>query len=205
MGFQLYYWARAVLAFGLNDEENAHCHVQEALQLAHQESSVAIEIALLPSAAYALASAQPARAVQLLAWANHSNDSATLWIKQWARVARLRAELQNQLGAAAFEREWKRGAALEWGAVLAILLEEFQDAPATINSFLQSPLDQLTARELDVLYLLATGLTNPQIADQLVIGIGTVKTHTLNIYRKLDVANRSQAIIRAQELGLLPV
>jgi ATP/maltotriose-dependent transcriptional regulator MalT len=41
------------------------------------------------------------------------------------------------------------------------------------------------------------------IAAQLVIGAGAVKTHTLNIYRKLEVANRTQAIVRAQELGLL--
>jgi ATP/maltotriose-dependent transcriptional regulator MalT len=52
--------------------------------------------------------------------------------------------------------------------------------------------------------LMAAGMTNPQIAAQLVIGVGTVKTHTLNIYRKLEVANRTQAIVRAQELGLLP-
>ena len=46
-------------------------------------------------------------------------------------------------------------------------------------------------------------MTNPQIAAQLVIGAGTVKTHTLHIYRKLEVANRTQAIVRAQEVGLL--
>jgi len=51
--------------------------------------------------------------------------------------------------------------------------------------------------------LMAAGMTNPQIAAQLVIAAGTVKTHTLTIYRKLEVANRTQAILRAQELGLL--
>jgi ATP/maltotriose-dependent transcriptional regulator MalT len=61
----------------------------------------------------------------------------------------------------------------------------------------------LTAREHEILRLMAAGMTNPQIAAQLVIGAGTVKTHTLNIYRKLEVANRTQAIVRAQELGLL--
>jgi LuxR family maltose regulon positive regulatory protein len=50
---------------------------------------------------------------------------------------------------------------------------------------------------------MAAGMTNPQIAAQLVIGTGTVKTHTLNIYRKLEVANRTQAIVRARGLGLL--
>jgi|KBSSwiStaDraftv2_1062776.scaffolds.fasta_scaffold2455966_1 DNA-binding NarL/FixJ family response regulator len=60
----------------------------------------------------------------------------------------------------------------------------------------------LTAREREILGLMATGMTNPQIAAQLVIGAGTVKTHTLNIYRKLEVGNRTQAIVRAQALGI---
>ncbi len=62
----------------------------------------------------------------------------------------------------------------------------------------------LSTREREILGLIAAGKTNPQIAAQLIIGAGTVKTHTLNIYRKLEVANRTQAIVRAQELGLLP-
>jgi ATP/maltotriose-dependent transcriptional regulator MalT len=62
----------------------------------------------------------------------------------------------------------------------------------------------ITAREGEILGLMAAGMTNPQIAAQLVIGAGTVKTHTLNIYRKLDVANRTQAVVRAQELALVP-
>src|SRR5262245_12292727 len=61
----------------------------------------------------------------------------------------------------------------------------------------------LTAREREILGLMAAGMTNPQIAAQLVIGAGTVKTHTLNIYRKLEVANRTQAVVYAQQLGLL--
>jgi DNA-binding CsgD family transcriptional regulator len=61
----------------------------------------------------------------------------------------------------------------------------------------------LTAREQEILGLMAAGMTNPQIAVQLIIGAGTVKTHTLHIYRKLDVANRTQAIVRAQALGIL--
>ena len=61
----------------------------------------------------------------------------------------------------------------------------------------------LTVRERDILRLMAAGMTNPQIAAQLVIGAGTVKTHTLNIYRKLEVVNRTQAIVRAQALGFL--
>jgi LuxR family maltose regulon positive regulatory protein len=67
----------------------------------------------------------------------------------------------------------------------------------------QPLVEPLTAREIDVLRLLALGLPNREIADRLVISLGTVKRHTGNIYGKLGVDNRTQAILRAQELGLL--
>ena len=63
--------------------------------------------------------------------------------------------------------------------------------------------DDLTPRELEVLRLLAAGLSNPAIAARLTISVGTVKAHTANIYGKLGVANRVQALARAQELRLL--
>lgn len=67
----------------------------------------------------------------------------------------------------------------------------------------ESLVDPLTPREVEVLALLARHLTNRQIAEELVISPGTVKTHTLRIYRKLDVRGRQQAVARAQELDLL--
>lgn len=64
-------------------------------------------------------------------------------------------------------------------------------------------LDPLSARELEVLNLLSKGFTNREIASQLFISASTVKTHTLNIYEKLEVANRTQAIIKAREYRLI--
>jgi LuxR family maltose regulon positive regulatory protein len=61
----------------------------------------------------------------------------------------------------------------------------------------------LTPRELEFLALLARHLSNPEIAERLVISPGTVKTHTLRIYRKLDVRGRQQAVAKARELGIL--
>jgi len=63
--------------------------------------------------------------------------------------------------------------------------------------------DPLTPRELDVLQLLAEGLSNQGICDQLFLALSTVKGYNQNIFAKLEVKRRSEAIIRARQLGLL--
>lgn len=63
--------------------------------------------------------------------------------------------------------------------------------------------DALTRRELEVLVLLKDGLTNRQIAETLVISPGTVKNHVEHIIAKLGVSDRTQAVVRALEIGLL--
>jgi len=65
-------------------------------------------------------------------------------------------------------------------------------------------IEPLTPRELEVLALLDRHLTNQEISEELVVSPSTVKTHTLNIYRKLEVHGRKQAVARAKELGMLP-
>jgi LuxR family maltose regulon positive regulatory protein len=65
-------------------------------------------------------------------------------------------------------------------------------------------IEPLSGRELEVLRLMALGRTNQEIARQLVVARGTVKAHTASIYRKLDVANRTEAVARARQLGILP-
>jgi LuxR family maltose regulon positive regulatory protein len=61
----------------------------------------------------------------------------------------------------------------------------------------------LSDRELEVLRLLATPLSGPEIARQLFVSINTLRTHTKRIFTKLDVNNRTAAVRRARELGLL--
>jgi LuxR family maltose regulon positive regulatory protein len=63
--------------------------------------------------------------------------------------------------------------------------------------------EPLTSREMQVLELLAQRLTNKEIAEKLIVSPDTVKTHTLNIYAKLDVHGRRQAVDKASEIGLL--
>src|SRR5690348_4636184 len=62
----------------------------------------------------------------------------------------------------------------------------------------------LTQREQDVLKLIANGLSDSEIAESLVLTVGTVKWYNRQIYNKLDVPNRTQALLQAQRLGLLP-
>jgi LuxR family maltose regulon positive regulatory protein len=64
--------------------------------------------------------------------------------------------------------------------------------------------EPLSARELEILQLIAQGLSNRQVAQQLFISPGTVKKHTANIYGKLGVHSRTQAVARARTLGILP-
>ena len=61
----------------------------------------------------------------------------------------------------------------------------------------------LSKRELELLHLIAAGSSNKEIARDLVISLGTVKRHTVNIFTKLDVKNRTEAVAKARQLGLL--
>lgn len=89
--------------------------------------------------------------------------------------------------------------------VLPDYIEQLLDAfDADIASNEQPSLPEpLTSREVDVLELMAAGLTNREIAEVLVISPETVKKHTGNIYGKLGVTNRTEAAARARELDLL--
>jgi DNA-binding NarL/FixJ family response regulator len=71
----------------------------------------------------------------------------------------------------------------------------------------QSPLNTvpLTIRELEVLKLVAKGLTNKKIADELGIGIRTIKSHLMDIFTKLNAFSRTEAVITALRVGLLSI
>ncbi len=62
----------------------------------------------------------------------------------------------------------------------------------------------ISARELEVLEKMTTGLSNQEIADQLFVSLNTIKTHTASLYLKLDAKRRTQAIQKAKELQLIP-
>ena len=67
----------------------------------------------------------------------------------------------------------------------------------------EGSLEPLSEREREVLQLVAAGKTNRQVATELFVSVGTVKTHVNNIYRKLGAHSRTQAVAKARELALL--
>ena len=94
-----------------------------------------------------------------------------------------------------------RGEALLAPAITQRLIERFVGRPSPDQS--APALADLSARELEVLRLLARGLSNAEIAAELVIGEATVKTHVARILRKLDLRDRIQAVVFAYETGIV--
>jgi ATP/maltotriose-dependent transcriptional regulator MalT len=66
-----------------------------------------------------------------------------------------------------------------------------------------APVGQLSPREMEILRLVVDGLSNRQIADRLIISLGTVKAHVHNIFEKLHAQTRTQAVGRAKEYKLV--
>ncbi len=87
--------------------------------------------------------------------------------------------------------------------LLRVVADRFTAAPKPTSTGVPAVLASLSERELDVLRLLATGKTNADIAAALHIGSATVKTHLANLMAKIDVHDRSQAVVVAYESGLI--
>ena len=95
-----------------------------------------------------------------------------------------------------------RGDALLDPAVTPSVIRQFAALPSPRQD-LKSQADELTAREQEVLTLMARGLSNAEIAGELVVSEGTVKTHVGHVLRKLGLRDRIQAVIFGYESGLL--
>lgn len=99
-------------------------------------------------------------------------------------------------------REVAAGRALLSPQITAALIQEFVRRPAMSKSSATQSVG-LTQREGNVLELLVQGLSNEEIAQRLVLGESTIKSHVQNLYRKIGVRDRSQVIIYAYENGLV--
>ncbi len=94
-----------------------------------------------------------------------------------------------------------RGESFLEPSVAAKVVAEFARLSSSTPSKKTDSLDELSEREMEIVRLLARGLSNREIAEQLVITEGTVKTHVSNILSKMGVRDRTQAVLKAKENG----
>jgi LuxR family maltose regulon positive regulatory protein len=93
-----------------------------------------------------------------------------------------------------------RGAELAYASEL---LSAMRRTSAATEALAQPLIEPLTGRELEVLRLIEAGCSNQEIASRLVISIATLKRHITNLYAKLGVSSRTQALSAARELKLI--
>jgi ATP/maltotriose-dependent transcriptional regulator MalT len=122
-------------------------------------------------------------------------DEASEMLEELARKGHL--EMQMEEGIMAYSLGERRRQALPGGDLTSSIAQSGANGTSTRLE------DPLSERELEVLTLLATGKTNSEVAGDLFVSVGTVKSHTGNIYRKLGAKNRAEALARARELGLI--
>jgi LuxR family maltose regulon positive regulatory protein len=90
------------------------------------------------------------------------------------------------------------------GKLLAVFeAEEQKSADTSPRPPAQPLLEPLSPRELEVLHLMAQGLSNQEMSERLFLALDTVKGHNRKIFGKLQVQRRTEAVARARELGLL--
>jgi predicted ATPase/DNA-binding CsgD family transcriptional regulator len=140
-------------------------------------------------------------AVELLSLAFQQPVWAGGWLQRWPLLTRLRATLRSELGEERYQTAWDRGANQNLETVVHLALPHVENTPRSSGS--QPLVEPLSERELEVLRLIADGLSNRDIAERLVLSVGTVKVHTRNIYSKLNVSSRTQALAQASRYRLL--
>ncbi len=214
-------WAAALEGLGiaataLREFDAAHRYFYEALKLAVQIQLVSLIFSLfLQIGNLFLRKKQEARGLALLAMTrDHPASTPAIRNQAAQQLAHHQATLPAKLYAAA--AQWRATDTVE--TVAEALLVELAQYPIDLASHpyfrqpaspQQTPLaeqnlvEPLTERELEILRLLAQGLTNEEIANELVVAIGTIKAHNHGIFGKLGVNNRTSAVGRARQLHLL--
>lgn len=197
-------------ACALGNYAVAQGHLRQALQIAMDVQFVPLMLSVLISFGKLLLSiGQQEPGIELLAFVReHPASERETRNRAQECLDRHKAKLEPEFIEKARNRDLEMVAS-------AVLQGELM-APDTGTWFTPPESDQqahpaeqplvepLTPRELEVLRLIADGLSNQEIADNLIISVGTVKFYTSQIYGKLNVGSRTQAVARARQLGMLP-
>ncbi len=196
----------AVAACGLGNYPTAQFYFLDVLKASIFFEDQRGMTIILPVAAILLAHEDhKERAVELLGLASYHHASPKAWVEQWPLLMRLRTQLEAELGSEIYAQAWERGKVSDLLEVAGSLLQHFQpdedqQSFQVSNSGLVEP---LTERELEILHKIADGLSNAEIAEQLVIEVSTVKKHINRLYDKMGAKTRTHALVRAKALHLL--
>jgi ATP/maltotriose-dependent transcriptional regulator MalT len=211
-------WPMAILAeaaVALGNRRQARHYLVAVLQGVTDDPE-ATACTLIGVARLLAAEGQKERAAELLAVTVSSP-----WGRRYSNhhcVKTLLAELETGLPSEVFAAASRRGETGDLRAMASALLDELSEHelstdvvfPSSVGfgaseqSQVAQPLvDPLSERELEVLRLVADGLSNREIAQELVVTLGTVKKHINTIFGKLQARSRTQAIARGRELDLL--
>ena len=169
-------------------------------------------------AAIAIALGDPARALRLCESELSRGDGESSVAGSgavWAALARARAELGQieladaaarhsvELASLAGDAPALRSAQTTLARIAPLLAAGAASSQSSLNRTVAAPVENLTIREIEVLRLVALGRSNSQIAAELFVTVGTIKSHLHTIAGKLGASNRVEAVARGRELGLL--
>ncbi len=189
------------------DYERSRVLCQESLELTVAiRNRRGVAACLVGLAGLAIAQGYCVHAVRLLAAVDTLlNDiAAHLLLTDQVEYERHLKSVRAQLDSPTFDRAWAEGQSMTMEQAVSYALGSDEPEVAQPQQpASQSPADPLTERELEILRLLASGLATRQVAQQLFLSVGTVKWYLNQIYSKLAVHSRIQAITRARELKLL--
>jgi DNA-binding CsgD family transcriptional regulator len=197
---------RAYAALAQDDQVLASRLFAESITVAEEMGTERIVLgAVAGLAGVALALGQPERAARMLGAVEIERETSGAGrIAHGLFAERVSEVLRSKLAEPVFATTWQEGRSLQFVDAVAEALaiaasagQEPQPAPDDASGF------RLTARELDVLRLLAEGHTDKDIGEALYIGTRTVQTHVANLFAKLGVNSRAEAAAVAVRRGLV--
>ncbi|MEO8394105.1 MAG: LuxR C-terminal-related transcriptional regulator [Chloroflexota bacterium] len=194
------------ITFAMNDYSLAAFHYQQSLRILADIGGFSYYVlpTLIDLSQMWRSLEDKAKAVELLTLVAQETRALPIHREQSQHML---LQLASEIPPTAFCDAETRGRSLN-------LSEAVQEQMGALDRLIQMPIptthpsaspsaDLLTARELEILRLIAEGLSNGEIAERLFIGVGTVKKHITHFYDKLDAKNRTQAVARARERQLL--
>jgi DNA-binding NarL/FixJ family response regulator len=175
--------------------------LREALQLSIKAFPINLPPVFIGIGDLFLQTGKRARGIELLTVAQHY-PSINQALKDRARGILNRHEVSE-------EPEQRTLTPADFDIIAAAVVDELladESKSATSQSALagETLIEPLSERELEVFTLIADGLSNRQVADQLFLSVATVKWYLTHIYGKLGVQSRTQALVRARQLSLIP-